>query len=80
MLDSQLQSTVYQFDHVEGVVKKVDKNSGQLRDAINDGVGIIITTLQKFPVIYKEVDSAKKDLRLLLMRHILRRPEMQRKS
>ena len=30
MLDSQLQSTVYQFDHVEGVVKKVDKNSGQL--------------------------------------------------
>lgn len=80
VLDSQLQSTVYQFDHVEGVVKKVDKNSGQLRDAINDGVGIIITTLQKFPVIYKEVDSAKKDLRLLLMRHILRRPEMQRKS
>ena len=32
VLDSQLQSTVYQFDHVEGVVKKVDKNSGQLRD------------------------------------------------
>ena len=28
VLDSQLQSTVYQFDHVEGVVKKVDKNSG----------------------------------------------------
>jgi len=43
VLDSQLQSTVYQFDHVEGVVKKVDKNSGQLRDAINDGVGIIIS-------------------------------------
>ena len=27
VLDSQLQSTVYQFDHVEGVVKKADKNS-----------------------------------------------------
>ena len=66
MLDSQLQSTVYQFDHVEGVVKKVDKNSGQLRDAINDGVGIIITTLQKFPVIYKEVDSAKKRFAIII--------------
>ena len=66
VLDSQLQSTVYQFDHVEGVVKKVDKNSGQLRDAINDGVGIIITTLQKFPVIYKEVDS----FRILLTKQL----------
>ena len=61
-----MQSTVYQFDHVEGVVKKVDKNSGQLRDAINDGVGIIITTLQKFPVIYKEVDSAKKRFAIII--------------
>ena len=66
VLDSQLQSTVYQFDHVEGVVKKVDKNSGQLRDAINDGVGIIITTLQKFPVIYKEVDSANKRFAIII--------------
>ena len=57
VLDSQLQNTVYQFDHVEGVVQKIDKNAAQLRDAINDGVGIIITTLQKFPVIYKEVRS-----------------------
>ena len=79
VLDSQLQSTVYQFDHVEGVVRKVDKNSGQLRDAINDGVGIIITTLQKFPVIYKEVDSANKRFAIILMRLILRRLEMQRK-
>lgn len=60
VLDSQLQNTVYQFDHVEGVVVKVDKNSQQLKDAINDGCGIIITTLQKFPVIYKEVKSDNK--------------------
>lgn len=53
ILDSQLQNTVYQFDYVEGVVKKIDKNAKQLRDAINEGVPIIITTLQKFPVIYK---------------------------
>ncbi|MBR3243372.1 MAG: type I restriction endonuclease subunit R [Parasporobacterium sp.] len=60
VLDSQLQNTVYQFDHVEGVVVKVDKNARQLQQAIEDGAGIIITTLQKFPVIYKEVNSGNK--------------------
>ena len=66
VLDSQLQDTVYQFDHVEGVVKKVDKNSGQLRDAIIDGVPIIITTIQKFPVIYKEVNGDKKRFAIIV--------------
>ena len=28
-----------------------------MRDAINNGVRIIVTTLQKFPVIYQEVDK-----------------------
>lgn len=60
VLDSQLQNTVYQFDHVEGVVQKIDKNAAQLKDAIETGAGIIITTLQKFPVIYKEVKSGNK--------------------
>lgn len=60
VLDSQLQNTVYQFDHVEGVVQKIDKNAQQLKDAIEAGTGIIITTLQKFPVIYKEVKSGNK--------------------
>ena len=60
VLDNQLQNTVYQFDHVEGVVQKIDKNSQQLKDAIEAGAGIIITTLQKFPVIYKEVNSGNK--------------------
>ena len=60
VLDSQLQNTVYQFDHVAGVVKKIDKNAQQLREAIEARTGIIITTLQKFPVIYKEVRSGNK--------------------
>lgn len=60
VLDSQLQNTVYQFDHVEGVVQKIDKNAAQLKDAIEAGAGIIITTLQKFPVIYKEVKAGNK--------------------
>ena len=60
MLDSQLQNTVYQFDHVAGVVQKIDKNAQQLREALQAGTGIIITTLQKFPVIYKEVRAGSR--------------------
>lgn len=66
VLDNQLQSTVYQFDHVEGVVQKIDKNSEQLKTAINSGAGIIITTLQKFPVIYKEVNSDNKRFAIIV--------------
>ena len=59
VLDSQLQDTIYQFDHVLGVVECIDKKKHaiDLRDAINAGKRIIITTLQKFPVIYKEVQT-----------------------
>lgn len=60
VLDSQLQNTVYQFDHVEGVVQKINKNAKQLKEAIDAGTGIVITTLQKFPVIYKEVKAGDK--------------------
>lgn len=60
VLDQQLQATVSGFDHTLGSVVTIDdkKNSGDLRDAINDGKRIIVTTLQKFPVIYNEVNSA----------------------
>lgn len=60
ILDQQLQATVSSFDHTLGSVVTIDekKNSGALRDAINDGKRIIVTTLQKFPVIYNEVKSA----------------------
>mgnify|MGYP002622496454 CR=1 FL=1 len=66
VLDSQLQDTVYQFDHVEGVVVKVDKNARQLKQAIENGAGIIITTLQKFPVIYKEVNSGSRRFAIIV--------------
>src|SRR5690606_20286688 len=58
VLDNQLQNTISGFDHIEGVVETIDekKTSKDLRDAINDGKKIIITTLQKFPVIYDEID------------------------
>lgn len=59
VLDAQLQETISGFDHTLGAVETIDekKNSKNLRDAINDGVRIIVTTLQKFPVIYQEVDK-----------------------
>lgn len=66
VLDSQLQNTVYQFDHVEGVVQKIDKNAKQLKEAIETGTGIIITTLQKFPVIYKEVNTGSKRFAIIV--------------
>jgi type I restriction enzyme R subunit len=61
VLDAQLQETISGFDHTLGAVETIgeDKNSGHLRDALNAGVRIIVTTLQKFPVIYQEVDEAR---------------------
>ena len=58
VLDKQLRETITEFDHTEGLVEAIDekKTSQNLKDAINNGVRIIITTLQKFPVIYDEVD------------------------
>lgn len=59
VLDAQLQETIAGFDHKLGAIETIDekKTSKDLRDAINDGVRIIVTTLQKFPVIYTEVDK-----------------------
>lgn len=58
-LDSQLQETITGFDHTLGSVCAIDekKSSKDLRDALNAGKRIIVTTLQKFPVIYEEVDD-----------------------
>jgi type I restriction enzyme R subunit len=51
VLDRQLQNTIYQFDHRQGVVQKIDEDSRQLAEALAAGVPIIITTLQKFPFV-----------------------------
>src|SRR5690606_2438559 len=58
VLDRQLQYTTSVFDHTEGLVETTGekKTSRDLKNAINDGKRIIITTLQKFPVIYEEVE------------------------
>ncbi|GAB3802816.1 type I restriction endonuclease subunit R [Micromonospora zhanjiangensis] len=60
-LDRQLQDTIYQFDHVVGVVKKIDQDSAQLADALTGQTArIIITTGQKFPFILEKISQAGK--------------------
>ncbi|HOJ44627.1 MAG TPA: type I restriction endonuclease [Bacilli bacterium] len=68
VLDKQLQDTIYQFDHVSGVVEKIDKGktSRDLLKAINEGKDIIITTIQKFPNIYKEIIQLDKNYAIIV--------------
>jgi len=58
VLDRQLQATVSGFEHTPGTVVRIDKNSQQLRDALSGNTArIIITTLQKFPVIAEAAEK-----------------------
>ncbi len=51
VLDRQLQATISQFEHKDGVVQKIEQDSKQLALAIASDVPIIITTIQKFPFV-----------------------------
>lgn len=57
VLDQQLQETIYQFEHRQGVVQKIDQHSTQLAEALAAGANIIITTLQKFPFVLDKVGN-----------------------
>ncbi|MCD4671652.1 MAG: DEAD/DEAH box helicase family protein, partial [Anaerolineaceae bacterium] len=57
ILDQQLQDTIYQFEHRQGVVQKIDQHSTQLAEALTSGANIIITTLQKFPFVLDKIDE-----------------------
>ena len=61
VLNHQLQNTILGFEHVEGAVTTItekDANASEkLKEAINaEKTGIVITTLQRFPQIYQEVN------------------------
>ncbi len=60
VLDQQLQNTVYQFEHKQGVVQKIDVDSAQLADALAKAVPIVITTLQKFPFVTEKMGGLPK--------------------
>ena len=55
VLDQQLQDTIYQFEHKRGVVQKIEESSKQLAQALESAVPIIITTLQKFPFVSRQL-------------------------
>jgi type I restriction enzyme R subunit len=56
VLDQQLQDRIYQFDHIAGVVKRIDEDSEQLAEALTGSTArIIITTVQKFPFVLGKV-------------------------
>ncbi|MHB8262318.1 MAG: type I restriction endonuclease subunit R [Acidimicrobiales bacterium] len=56
VLDHQLQETIYQFEHVRGVVVKIDRDSTQLAEALaGEQARIIVTTLQKFSFVLDKI-------------------------
>jgi len=57
VLDRQLQAAVRQFERTLGVVENIDESSRQLKDALEDGKTIIVTILQKFPVIVDQMGA-----------------------
>ena len=61
VLDKQLQNTVMSFNPKLGEVAVIDekKHAKDLLAAIDDGKRIIVSTLQKFPVIFKDVKSVE---------------------
>jgi type I restriction enzyme R subunit len=55
VLDRQLQTTMRQLEQTLGVVENIDKTSRQLKEALEMGKTIVVTTLQKFPVIADQI-------------------------
>lgn len=61
VLDRQLQNTVSQFEQTQGVVRKIDGTSKQLKQAIAKGARIIVTTIQKFSTEHLKEISGQGD-------------------
>ena len=61
ILDRQLQNTIYQFEHKQGVVEKIDEDTRQLVKALAGGTPIVITTLQKFPFVAETLEKLREE-------------------
>ena len=63
VLDSQLQDTIYQFEHKKGVVLPINREetneskSEQLANALAKQTRIIIVTIQTFPALFDVLDK-----------------------
>ncbi|WP_428034118.1 type I restriction endonuclease subunit R [Amphritea sp.] len=64
VLDDQLQDTIYQFEHADGVVGRINNKEGQgsksekLASALEDAQPIIIVTIQTFPHVLKAIENS----------------------
>lgn len=58
VLDKQTRNTIMSFNPKDGTVK-IAKKSSDITDFIKLGNVIIISTIQKFPLIYKELEELK---------------------
>lgn len=57
VIDRQLQGVVKSFEQTAGLVENIDETSRQLKAALEAGKAIVVTTLQKFPVIAEEIKN-----------------------
>ncbi|NOQ36966.1 MAG: DEAD/DEAH box helicase [Methylococcaceae bacterium] len=63
VLDEQLQDTIYQFEHVDGVVGRINNKEGdgskseKLAAALQHSQPIIIVTIQTFPHVLKAIEN-----------------------
>jgi len=64
VLDSQLQDTIYQFEHADGVVGRINREEGQgsksekLAAALEGSTPIVIVTIQTFPHVLKAIENS----------------------
>lgn len=64
VLDAQLQDTIYQFEHADGVVGRINRDEGQgsksekLAVALETCQPIVIVTIQTFPHVLKAIENS----------------------
>jgi len=64
VLDDQLQDTIYQFEHADGVVGRINREVGEgsksekLAKALESSQPIIIVTIQTFPFVLQAIENS----------------------
>ena len=64
ILDAQLQDTIYQFEHADGVVGRINNKEGggskseKLANALEIAQPIIIVTIQTFPWLLRSIENS----------------------
>ena len=67
LLDRQIRDTIRQFAGSSHIVAAVEGRSDELRRYLEGGKKIIVTTIQKFPVILDQLGNAHRDRRFAVL-------------